>query len=383
MPSAQAAEHLAFFWRVELSEATVRRHTEAAGAAYVAVQTAEVERLERELPAPPPGPPVQQVSADGAMVPLVGGATPSSKAALRGAEVKTVAVGTVARGPGDGAARPRQLSYFSRRAEHATFARLALAELHRRGTATAGTVVGVMDGAAWLQGFLDYHRPDAVRVLDFPHALEHLGAVAPATFGPGTAAAGAWLDTQADALKHGAPSAVLVALAELPLAAGPQPGPVAQARDATFGYLAKRLEPLRYAEFLAQGYPIGSGAVESANKLVVEARLKGSGMHWAPAHVDPPLALRTVACADRWTEAWPQICGRLRGQARARRAARRRARRPAPPPALPPPPAAVPHARAVVRPKLVVDGRPTADHPWKRRPFHRGSPRPTSPHAKP
>ena len=39
-------------------------------------------------------------------------------------------------------------------------------------------------------------------------------------------------------------------------------------------YLEKRVGQLRYAAFRAQGYPIGSGIVESANKLVVEARLK-------------------------------------------------------------------------------------------------------------
>jgi hypothetical protein len=44
-------------------------------------------------------------------------------------------------------------------------------------------------------------------------------------------------------------------------------------------YLEKRREQIRYAEFEAQGYPIGRGVVESANKLMVEARLKGAGMH--------------------------------------------------------------------------------------------------------
>ena len=73
MPFAVAAKDLRFFWEVDVSTATVRRHGEAAGAAYVAVQTAAVERLERDAPAPPAGPAVQQVSADGAMVPLVGG----------------------------------------------------------------------------------------------------------------------------------------------------------------------------------------------------------------------------------------------------------------------------------------------------------------------
>ena len=74
-----------------------------------------------------------------------------------------------------------------------------------------------------------------------------------------------------------------------------------------------------YPEFLAAGWPIGDGAVESANKLVVEARLKGSGMHWSRTQVNPMLALRNIVCHDRWDEAWPQIVQTLRQQAQQRR----------------------------------------------------------------
>ena len=81
-------------------------------------------------------------------------------------------------------------------------------------------------------------------------------------------------------------------------------------------YLETRRAQIAYADFAAAGLPIGSGSVESANKLVVEARLKGSGMHWAPAQVDPMLALRNVVCNDRWAEAWPQIAAQLRATAR-------------------------------------------------------------------
>src|ERR1019366_5950950 len=108
MPFEQAAADLAFFWRVEVDETTVRRHTEAAGAAYVAEQTTEVERLERERPTAPAGATVQYLSADGAMVPLVGG---------QWAEVKTLAIGEVeVRRDADGLseAYTTNLTYFSR-----------------------------------------------------------------------------------------------------------------------------------------------------------------------------------------------------------------------------------------------------------------------------
>ena len=77
-------------------------------------------------------------------------------------------------------------------------------------------------------------------------------------------------------------------------------------------YLAKREAMLRYPQFIAAGWPIGSGVAESANKLVVQARLKGPGMHWQREQVNPMLALRNVVFNERWDENWPEIVRGLR-----------------------------------------------------------------------
>jgi hypothetical protein len=291
-------------------------------------------------------------------------------------EVKTLALGTIVQ-EADGTVRARDLSYFSRRAEHTAFRRLALVETYRRGVGTALVVVAVMDGADWLQRFIDFHRPDAIRVLDFPHALEYLTHASHEAHGAGTAATSEWIARQAHALKHDGPDPVLTALRALP---------AGEHRDTALGYLEPRLAQLQYPTFRAQGYPIGSGIVESANKVVVQDRLKGSGMHWAPDHVDPMLALRTIVCADRWEEAWPQISTRLRAanharrQARRQRAADRRAAREAAahPAQLPTPSTTditgltLPDTSPTTptpppTPKTIVNGRPTTAHPWNRR----------------
>jgi hypothetical protein len=355
VPFGRAQREFAWFTGVEVSEPTARRRTEAAGAAAVDLHEAEVARLEAEQPPPPAGPRVQLLSADGAMVGLVGGAW---------GEVKTAAVGVVevARGA-DGApvVRTSALSYVSRLADVAAFTRAALPELHRRGTETAGTVLAPQDGGAWPRGFVAHHRPDAVRILDFAHAVEHLNAAVQATLGVGTAAATARLGAQAHELKTGDPEAVLADLRALPVHDAADPAAAAAARDATLAYLAARREEIAYARFQALGFPIGSGAVESANKLVVEARLKGAGMRWAPAHVDPMLALRGLACNDRWDEAWPAIARLLRTPARGRPARRcaprglsaHQASRPVPHPRPPRPPRAAPMPRP-------VDGPPSS-----------------------
>ncbi len=296
---------------VQVGGTTVRRLTERAGAADVAVQTAAVTLLGRTLPTPPEGPAVQYLSVDGAMVPLVGGVW---------AEVRTLALGAVVvrevqtRRDRERTVHAQDLSYFSRLTDHDTFARLATVETQRRGTATAGVVCAVVDGAPWMQEFINWHRPDAVRILDWPHALGDGAGVAAAVYGADTAAARAWLarqrrvlleeeegpalvwaalrrlrtDLAAVAEGDGAPLVWTVVPAEgtaaIPLTGVRGQEAAQRARGVvqdSLTYLEPRAAQLRYAAFRAADYPIGSGSVESAHKLLVEARLKGAGMQWA------------------------------------------------------------------------------------------------------
>jgi hypothetical protein len=140
-------------------------------------------------------------------------------------------------------------------------------------------VCAVQDGAEWEQGLVDVLRADAVRILDFPHAVEHLTAGAQPVLGLDAAELRLWLDQQAHTLKHAADGArqVLAALAKLPVQHAADPSAATEVRDRTMTYFTKRLALVRYAEFQVAGYPIGSGSTESANKIVVEARLKAAG----------------------------------------------------------------------------------------------------------
>ena len=376
MPFGQAVKETGHFLHITLSEATVRRQSEAVGAAYVAIQSAEVERLECGKNAEVVVGVLQQfMSVDGAFVPLVGG---------QWAEVKTLAIGTV-QAPreikGERVIQTNELSYFSRLAEATTFQRLALVETQRRGLTVSAAVAAVTDGAEWCQGFIDFHRSDAQRILDFPHAAEYVATIGQTAFAADTAGQKQWLTEQLHQLKHEGPAPVLAAAQKL---AKEHPAQVELAKALT--YLLKREAQLDYPAFQAAGWPIADGAVESANKLVVENRLKGSGMHWAPVHVDPMLALRNIACNDRWAEAWPLIHRQHRQQSaqqstirRQQRLANRRApvllqpslplssTKPVQEAALPvlSTPLTAP-ARPTDLPKTPY--RPSASHPW-RQPF--------------
>jgi len=310
MPFEEAAEMLKVFTGAEVSEFAVRQNSLAAGEAYVSEQSEEVERLEKETPAAPEGASKALLSADGAFVPLLHG---------EWGEVKTVVIGEVGEKVWDAKTKEwvvhsQNHTYFSRLVDADKFDRLALVETHRRGIENAGKVGAVQDGAAWLQGFTDYHRPDALRILDFAHATEYISRIGQATFGANSAEQVAWLEKQLHQLKHSGPDQLLVELNRLVKA-----HPDAQALNLpeALAYLEKRRAQMQYPLFIEQGFPIGSGAVESANKVVVEARLKGAGMHWARPHVDPMLALRNLVCNRRWEQnSRPHPCAGLRSLTR-------------------------------------------------------------------
>lgn len=141
------------------------------------------------------------------------------------------------------------------------------------------------------------------------------------------------------------------------------------------------LVDLRYQ---ADEWPIGSGMVESANKQVMQARLKGPGMHWARKNVNPMLALRTAVCNDRWEEAWHEVQAPVHQQqtnARLLRTQRRiatawwpvlstlaRLGAFSPPVPATPPVVSKPTKTSSASTDSKLLGRPAANHPW-RRPF--------------
>ena len=187
----------------------------------------------------------------------------------------------------------------------------------RGGIEKADLVAAVTDGAEWEQGFIDFHCacvPQVVKILDFPHAAERVNQVGQAVLGEGSEPAKSWLSERLHQLKHDGPSALLSELAQLK-----NQKPTLEALQKNQAYLGKREEHMQYPHYRAQGLPIGSGAMESGNKVVVEARLKGAGMHWAIPHVNPMLALRNIFCSERWQEDWIQLANSLRQKERQRR----------------------------------------------------------------
>ncbi len=305
MPYAPAQELLQDLLGMQVSKATARRATLATGQAALAVWEGEVERLKQEAPQAPAGADKQAMSGDGAFVHLRGG---------EWVEVKTLAIGEVMRNK-RGEVCTQHLSYVSRLCDAASFEEAALVETHRRGLERAAEVCAVQDGAEWLQGLVDYHRADAVRILDFAHAASAVSDIGEVVRTAGGRLPTTWLEGVLHRLKHQGPARVLTHLARV-VARYPS-----EASQEKLSYLQKRETHMQYPTYQQAGWPIGSGSVESANKLVVEARLKGAGMRWERQNVNPMLVLRNAVCNRQWHETWATSVAHRRALRTSRRQA--------------------------------------------------------------
>lgn len=374
---------------VRVSPTTLRRQTYAAGDAALVVEQAALDAALTTPTVHPAPPALLQLSIDATKVPLLHGAW---------TEVKLAVLADLLPGPptetGQPTHQPGTHSYVARWEPAQEFGQTLTLEAQHRGLDEAGVVVSPNDGADWIQGILDLLAPQAVRILDFPHAVEHLGTLADLVAGTSTPAATAWVATQRTVAAEQGADALLAALADaqthgpcataLPDAEGKLP---AEQLAREVAYFTKRAAQLAYPTFQAAGYPTGSGLVESGHKVVIGPRFKGAGQHWASQHLNPVLVLRCASCNDRWlatwtaawTQQWQQTWQTRRAAQHQRRTARLTLLSPPPPattassptPCLPATPPPSPATTALPpRPKLVINGHPTADHPWRKPSCH-------------
>lgn len=361
LPFREAAAEVWYACRTEVNESTVRQLTHRHGGAAEALVRQEVEALERDAPEAEASPQQLMVSVDGAFVQLTTG---------EWREVKSLAVGQF-RTKWDqrtwkNQVKTEHLSYFSRSYPAREFERYSWAELHRRGLEKATTVVAVNDGAEWISSFLDYHCPQAQRIIDFAHAASYLAKAGKAIWEEESVTFKHWFASACHRLKHRPPEETIANLRLLQPKAktDEQMAPI----DSALFYLNKRLKMLDYAHFRRRGYPIGSGSVESGHKVVVQRRMKGAGMRWAEHHLNPMLALRNLVCNDRWEEGWQQVVLFQQEQQAVRRIRATDANQPPPPEPI--------TFRALRAQGLLPDDEPDerpptqsssspSDHPWR------------------
>jgi len=139
---------------------------------------------------------------------------------------------------------------------------------------------------------LDKER--VVEVLDWAHAVENLAKAIDACGNLSEKAREKWLNKQRQRLKKGQLSAVLAALQIL------ASGRRAKKICPVIAYFEKHAHRMRYDLFQNMGIPIGSGAVESAIRRIVNLRMKGNGIFWYPDNVQRMFFIRCQLLSGRW-----------------------------------------------------------------------------------
>jgi hypothetical protein len=168
-----------------------------------------------------------------------------------------------------------------------------LCELGWLSPATVVVIVG--DGAEWIWRRATLF-PQRCEILDFWHAVEYAWDFARVRYGEGSTVAAKWVHKLADDLRGGRVAAVIARLQAMKVQTPEQRA----ALDAVIKYYDDNRTRMAYDEYLRRGYGIGSGAVESAHKQVVHARLRQAGMRWSELGAQRLLALRVLLLNEQW-----------------------------------------------------------------------------------
>lgn len=276
---------------------SLRAHTTAVGAALADADEQAIRQVQatREAAAPlDPAPGTLVVETDGAMVRYRDGWH----------EVKIGVIG----GAQDG--ELTAASYVAAREPAELFGRRLLTEAARRGALEVvrweGGVRGrglavlrpvhvVGDGAPWIWNLAAEHFGERTEAVDFYHAAEHVWAVARAVYGAESEEARVGATVCIRAMRAAGGTPVRAALAAL----RPETAEATALVRTERAYFATNTERMNYPALVAQGLPIGSGAVEASASHVVQHRMKRPGQRWSERGARAMLTLRARAASHR------------------------------------------------------------------------------------
>jgi len=161
--------------------------------------------------------------------------------------------------------------------------------------------IGLTDGGNGLENFIRTNFPrDVALILDFWHASEHLLELAKQLHPDDEAARQQLHQRWCHMMKHEGGRAIMAHLEQFPMPA--TRGKLAE----TLQYFANNVHRMDYPTYVANGWLIGSGAVESACKTVVGQRLKLAGMRWREDGTDAICHLRALFKSEprQWQAFW-------------------------------------------------------------------------------
>jgi len=150
----------------------------------------------------------------------------------------------------------------------------------------------IADGAPWIWARVARYFPEAIQVLDVYHASEHVASAAVAAWGEKSSRARLWRGrARAMLMVTNGPAQVRRVLTRV-LMSGKAADP--KALETELNYLNAHADRMPYAEHIARGLDVGSGAMESSIKQLCTQRLRGPGMKWVPEGAHAMMRLRSA-----------------------------------------------------------------------------------------
>lgn len=307
----KAAIALNHDWGAHWDGRQIDRWAYAFGKRLAAERDAEVATSESgQRPAAPENPPALLVlGPDGGRVQMK---DKDPETGSRWKEDKVLTVTSYV--PGDGGdIEPKALvtTHVASMAKTEEFGRLARVEAERRGWKYAAQVLAIADCGNWIDPLLEREFSGLVRIADWSHAKEHLYECARAVYGnQPTAEATALAEKWTTWLWEGRVTEVAAAIQECAARLG---APQKQdGRDhprrvvaQNAGYFDKNKAHMKYPEYRARGWPIGSGNTEAGVKQF-NKRVKGTEQFWSLEGVEAILCLRGqwLSQDGRWAAYW-------------------------------------------------------------------------------
>jgi len=157
-------------------------------------------------------------------------------------------------------------------------------------------LVFISDGAIWLRQMVEENYPQATMILDFYHVMEYVGTLGVAALGNGKRTS-EWIESQRQLLLDSQVDRVLNNLKNLQKTAPELDDNLYQR---THNYLDSNRDRMDYKSYRNRELLIGSGAIESAHRTVVQKRCKRSGQRWTTSGAQRVLNLRTCWMSNRW-----------------------------------------------------------------------------------
>ena len=178
---------------------------------------------------------------------------------------------------------------------------------NRVGMEQAEVWIALTDGGSGLEEFMqkNFNRPDLVLILDFYHAASYLEKLAKALHPKDEEAASSQAERWCSLLKAEGGALMLAVLRQWDWPSR-KSQTLAEQLEAVLTYFENNVHRMEYPEYLAQGWHIGSGVVESACKTVVGQRLKGAGMRWGEGGAHAMCHVRALYRSEKgqWQAFW-------------------------------------------------------------------------------